>query len=132
VDFNEYRRGIALFNRAEFFQAHEVLEDIWRAAPAEEKKFLQGLVQVAVAFHHYSTGNFVGMRSVMDRAMRNLTGHPQRMEGIQLAPLMRSLAQWRKAVDSGQPRPPLPHMELAPGLLKHLKSRDSEDGKQKT
>ena len=132
MDFNEYRRGIALFNRAEFFQAHEVLEDIWRAAPTEDKKFLQGLVQVAVAFHHYSTGNFVGMRSVMERAMRNMTGHPQRIEGIKLAPLMRSLTRWREAMDGGQPHPPLPRMELAAGLLKHIESADSEDKKQKT
>lgn len=132
MDFNLYSRGIALFNRAEFFAAHEVLEDIWRAAPLEEKKFLQGLVQVAVAFHHYSTGNFVGMRSVMERAMRNLTGHPQVTDGIKLAPLMRSLAQWQEAMDSGQAHPALPRMELAPGLLKHLKSHDSEDRRQKT
>ena len=132
MDFNEYRRGITLFNRAEFFQAHEVLEDIWRAAPVEEKKFLQGLVQVAVAFHHYSTGNFVGMRSVMERAIRNLTGYPQRMEGIQLAPLMRSLTQWREAMDSGQPHPPLPRMEIAPGLLKNLRSHHSGDRTHKT
>jgi len=112
VDFDEYRRGIALFNRAEFFQAHEVLEDIWRAAPVEDKKFLQGLVQVAVAFHHYSTGNFVGMRSVMARAMGNLAGHPQRVEGIKLEPLMDSLTRWREAMDDGGPRPALPQMEL--------------------
>jgi len=112
VDFNEYRRGIALFNRAEFFEAHEVLEDIWRAAPVEDKKFLQGLVQVAVAFHHYSTGNFVGMRSVMARAMANLTGHPQRLEGIKLEPLMDSLTRWREAMEGGRPHPELPRMEL--------------------
>ena len=118
MDFNEYRRGIALFNGAEFFEAHEVLEDIWRAAPAGEKKFLQGLVQVAVAFHHYSTGNVVGMRSVMERAMRNLAGHPQHTENIQLGPLLHSLAQWREAMDSGKPHPPLPRIELARGLRK--------------
>jgi len=61
-----------LFNEAHFFDAHEILEDIWRAAPPENKKFVQGLVQVAVAFHHYSTGNRVGMRSVLERAVRNL------------------------------------------------------------
>jgi uncharacterized protein len=127
VDFDQYRRGIALFNRAEFFEAHEVLEDIWRAAPAEDKKFLQGLVQVAVAFHHHSTGNFVGMRSVMVRAMGNLAGHPQRVEGIKLAPLMDSLVKWREAMDDGQPDPPLPRMELAsaalPGKSPHHRAR---------
>ena len=55
MDSDQYLRGISLFNNAEFFDAHEALEDIWRAAPPENKKFLQGMVQVAVAFHHYST-----------------------------------------------------------------------------
>jgi predicted metal-dependent hydrolase len=132
VDFSEYGRGVALFNRAEFFQAHEVLEDIWRAAPAEEKKFLQGVVQVAVAFHHYSTGNFVGMRSVMERAMRNLSGHPQRIKLIELAPLLRSLTLWREAMDSGQPHPPLPCIELAPGFSRNLKLHHSGEGKHGT
>ena len=42
-----FRSGIELFNQAEFFEAHEALEEVWRAAPAGEKMFLQGLIQVA-------------------------------------------------------------------------------------
>ena len=38
VEFERYREGAELFNRAEFFEAHEVLEDIWRAAPLADKK----------------------------------------------------------------------------------------------
>ena len=49
VDSAQYRQGVELFNRAAFFDAHEALEDVWRAAPLAEKKFLQGLIQVAVA-----------------------------------------------------------------------------------
>ena len=60
VDQAGFSRGIALFNHGEFFEAHEVLEDVWRAAPPGEKKFLQGLIQVAVSFHHRSTGNLIG------------------------------------------------------------------------
>ncbi len=41
VDLDHYREGIELFNRADFFDAHEVLEDVWRTAPVGEKKFLQ-------------------------------------------------------------------------------------------
>ena len=128
MDVEHYRRGIALFNRAKFFEAHEVLEDIWRAAPAEDKKFLQGVVQVAVAFHHYSSGNFVGMRSVMERAVRNLTGHPQRLEWIELAPLLSSLQHWREAMDNRQPHPPLPRIKLATAFLTGLKSHNRKDG----
>ena len=108
----DFVRGVALFNDARFFEAHEVLEDIWRAAPSEQKKFLQGLVQVAVAFHHYSTGNRAGMRSVMERAMRNLTGYPARYAGVEVTRLLGSLAQWRQALDGGQTPPRLPRIEL--------------------
>ena len=111
VHEQELRRGIDLFNRGEFFEAHEVLEDVWRAAPAGEKKFLQGLVQIAVAMHHHSTGNLVGMRSVMERGMNNLGGHAEGFCGINLEPLMKSLSQWREAMEAGQTLP-APRIEL--------------------
>jgi uncharacterized protein len=111
ISHQELRRGIELFNRGEFFEAHEVLEDVWRGAPVEQKKFLQGLVQLAVAFHHHSTGNLVGMRSVMQRGMNNLLGQEEGFCGIDLVPLMKSLMVWREAVNRGQALP-APQIEL--------------------
>jgi predicted metal-dependent hydrolase len=110
---SEYLHGIALFNQGKFFDAHEVLEDVWRAAPHEEKKIWQGLIQVAVALHHYSTGNRVGMRSVMVRAMKNLAGHPRGFHGVQIPRLLKSLAGWLEAFDNDQTLPALPRIEVA-------------------
>jgi predicted metal-dependent hydrolase len=110
VDSDQYFRGISLFNTGHFFDAHEALEDVWRAAPPENKKFLQGLVQVAVAFHHYSTGNRVGMRSVLERAIRNLAEPPGSFGQIQLTVLLQSLGQWREALDKNASPPPLPRI----------------------
>lgn len=112
VSGEELRRGILLFNRGEFFEAHEVLEDVWRGAPKEQKRFLQGVVQLAVAFHHYSTGNLVGMRSVMERGIKNMAGQAEGYCGIRLAPLLRSLAAWQEALETGRSLPPLPRIEL--------------------
>jgi predicted metal-dependent hydrolase len=113
VDLDQYLRGISLFNNAEFFDAHEALEDIWRAAPPENKKFLQGLVQVAVAFHHYSTGNRIGMRSVLERAIKNLAEPPGNFGQFQLAPLIQSLDEWRQALDNNSPLPALPRIHAS-------------------
>jgi predicted metal-dependent hydrolase len=110
VESDQYRRGISLFNNAKFFDAHEALEDVWRAAPLENKKFLQGLIQAAVAFHHYSTGNRVGMRSVLERAIKNLAQPAGSFGRIQLASLLHSLVQWREALDHPSPVPPLPRI----------------------
>lgn len=72
----DFARGVELFNHAHFFDAHEVLEDLWRPIPPDAplRRHLQGMVQLAVAFHHESTGNYVGARSVLSRALRNLNG----------------------------------------------------------
>lgn len=103
MNVDGYVRGIQLFNQRHFFDAHEVWEDVWRAAKGPEKKFLQGLIQVAVAFHHHSTGNLVGACSLLDRARKNLVGYPPEFGGIQLGALLVSLAKWRDAVASGSP-----------------------------
>ncbi len=112
MDSDALALGIELFNEGKFFEAHEVLEDFWRAAPPEQKKFLQGLVQVAVAFHHHSTGNRVGMRSVLERAARNLEDNLRSFDRIDLPPLMKSLREWQLAQEQRLTNPPLPRIEL--------------------
>jgi predicted metal-dependent hydrolase len=100
--------GLDLFNHAEFFEAHEALEDVWRAAPMPEKKFLQGLIQVAVALHHHGKGNLVGARSLLKRASRNLSLYPENFGGINLDSLLNSISDWQHALDEGRPVPPPP------------------------
>ncbi len=94
----ELGRGLGLFNRGLFFDAHEVLEDVWRAAPADSalRLHLQGMVQLAVAFHHHSTGNLVGARSVLERGMRNLTGGDRSFPDLDLDRLHTELESWRR------------------------------------
>jgi predicted metal-dependent hydrolase len=105
-----YERGITLFNRAAFFEAHEVLEDVWRSAVPAEKKFLQGLIQVAVAFHHHSRGNLAGAQSLLLRASKNLGGYPDRYSGIELSSLRESVTEWHQALCENKPVPPLPRL----------------------
>jgi uncharacterized protein len=114
VHADGFLQGIELFNAAEFFEAHEVLEDVWRAAPEPERKFLQGLIQVAVALHHHSRGNVVGCRSLLGRASRNLSAYPERYRGIDLAALLKALNRWSEALEQGQPLPPVPRLETHP------------------
>jgi len=107
VDLQLYLRGIELFNRGEFFEAHEVLEDVWRAAPASEKLFLQGLIQISVAFVHHSRGNHQGAQSLLRRACRNLSGYPAVCEGIDLQGLIASAERWRAALEENSAPPAL-------------------------
>ena len=108
----EINRGVVLFNRARFFDAHEVLEDVWRSVPRDGpvgrhsrpssrhlRLHVQGMVQLAVAFHHASTGNLVGARSVLKRALRNLDGADSSFPGLDLDRLRTDLAPWQQYLD---------------------------------
>lgn len=106
MDTPTFQRGLTLFNAREYFDAHEVWEDAWRAAPMEEKKFLQGLIQVAVALHHHSRGNLEGTRSLLDRAQRNLSHYPDSYAGVNLASVRAAIAQCQQALSAGAPLPP--------------------------
>jgi predicted metal-dependent hydrolase len=110
----EFERGVDLFNRAHFFDAHEVLEDVWRALPRDRpsgrrlRLHLQGLIQLAVAFHHESTGNHVGARSVLERGLRNLKGAERSFPNLDFDRLRAELADWQKHFAGAAPRPKPP------------------------
>ncbi|NMC21754.1 MAG: DUF309 domain-containing protein [Thermogutta sp.] len=77
-----FERGIAAFNRGEYFEAHEIWESVWLAAEGPLREFLQGLIQVSVALHHLSRGNLRGARSLIERAEAHLAGVPSPFHGI--------------------------------------------------
>lgn len=91
---DKFRRGIILFNSGEFFKAHEVWEEIWLAAGEPEKTFLQGLIQLAAAFHHYSRGNRAGMQLLVTAALQKLEKFPAEYFAINLGALRMAAADW--------------------------------------
>lgn len=108
-------RGLHLFNLAHFFEAHEALEDAWRECTRGTplRRHTQGLVQLAVAFHHESRQNFVGARSVLDRGIRNLTGAEESFPHLDFAQLRSELSNWQKHLAGAaglRNRPALPRI----------------------
>jgi hypothetical protein len=55
-----YLAGALLFNRQDYFEAHEVWEDLWAEAHGDERRFYQGLIQAAVGLCHFGRGNLGG------------------------------------------------------------------------
>jgi hypothetical protein len=58
-------RAASLANHGLFFEVHELLEPVWFRASEPERTALQGLIQIAVAFHHLENGNREGARSLL-------------------------------------------------------------------
>ncbi len=55
-----YLAGVLLFNAGDFFEAHEVWEDLWADSAGRERSFYQGLIQAAVGLCHFGNGNLRG------------------------------------------------------------------------
>lgn len=51
LDWEDFRRGIVLFNDEKFWESHEAWEDVWKRHPEKSRLFFQGLIQVAAGMH---------------------------------------------------------------------------------
>jgi predicted metal-dependent hydrolase len=74
-----YLGGIMFFNSRDFFEAHEVWEGLWlELAGGPERRFIQGLIQAAVALYHFGNGNIAGAKKLYrtSRAYMEPCGSP--------------------------------------------------------
>ena len=94
--------GLALVRDGRGFDAHELFEELWRAAPPSERDLYQGLVHVAVATYQDGRGNAVGRTRQLEKALRRLTPYAPAYAGIEIEPL---LAWCRESLAAGRCAP---------------------------
>ncbi|HEX6160699.1 MAG TPA: DUF309 domain-containing protein [Thermoanaerobaculia bacterium] len=93
--------GISLFNAHQFWHAHEAWEHDWLTATDPHKQFLQGLIQLAAAYHHVQRGTYRGGVRLFDAALRRLAPFPPLHEGIDRASAVNAAALHRERIASG-------------------------------
>ncbi len=80
-----YLAGIELFNRREYFEAHEVWEELWHDTCGPERRFYQGLIQAAVAVYHAGNGNARGARRLFHSGRRYMTAFASHHLGLDVS-----------------------------------------------
>jgi uncharacterized protein len=103
-------RGLDLIREGAYFEAHEELEDEWRTAPTAERDFLQGLVHVAVAWHHAGRGNRPGCERQLEKADRRLGPYRPEHRGVDVASVLDQVARARESVAAGSLDLPAPRV----------------------
>lgn len=96
-----FELGISHFNEGRFFEAHEEWERLWLAESEPHKTFLQGLIQLAAAFHHHTRGNRRGAEALLAAAVAKLDQFPGNYHGLALAELRSSACEWLIALRNG-------------------------------
>ena len=112
----ELSEGLRCFHSGEFFEAHEHWEAVWLVTPEPEKTFLQGMIQITAAFHHFQRNNFTGTISLLRSALGRLDQYSESFAGIALAPLRSEIRLWLNALEAlatPGPPPPIPKIRFS-------------------
>jgi uncharacterized protein len=89
----EYIQGIEHFNAHEFFEAHEVWEDIWARTTGRNQLFYKGLIHAAVALHHFGNRNLRGARKVWGSCSQYLTPYAPHHLGLNVEQFLEQMHQ---------------------------------------
>ena len=85
----EYIDGIRRLNAGEYFEAHEIWEEIWLRSSGDRKLFYQALIQAAVGMHHYEKGNIRGALGMHKNVIEKLERLPDVYMSLDLAQFKR-------------------------------------------
>jgi len=96
-----FKRGLEAIRSGRYFEAHEELEEAWRAAPAEERDFFQGLVHVAVAWYQAGRGRPVATGRQLDKTARRLAAFAPAYRGVDVESVLRQVEAARERVRAG-------------------------------
>jgi predicted metal-dependent hydrolase len=105
-----YLAGVLLFNERDFFEAHEVWEDLWADSGPPERRFYQGLIQAAVGLLHFGNGNLRGAAKLYRSSRDYMAPYTPRYLGLDVGDFWRQMER----CFAGVLGPEEPHRSLRP------------------
>jgi hypothetical protein len=115
---HRYLEGIRLFNECDFFEAHDVWEELWSEYQGPSRRFFQGLIQTAVCLHHFGNGNTRGARKLYHSSRAYLADYRPVHLGLDLDKLFVELeACCREILDESET---VPKATIRPELIPEL------------
>jgi predicted metal-dependent hydrolase len=112
-----YAGWFACFNRGDYFEAHDVLEDLWlgqRQGPND--LFYKGMIQLAGAFVHLKKNRLRPADALFRLAQFNLARYRPVHERLDLEEVLGLIREWRDDLARGgfaenpMSRRPAPHL----------------------
>jgi predicted metal-dependent hydrolase len=96
------------FNRGLYFEAHDVLEELWLADKyGPNYSFHKGLIQLAGAFVHLQKDRLRPANALFSLAKNNLMQYPDQHDGLDLSKWLALIADWEADLSDGSGENPL-------------------------
>ncbi|MBI3000844.1 MAG: DUF309 domain-containing protein [Deltaproteobacteria bacterium] len=118
-----FLKGIEQFNRGEFFECHETLEEIWLEEHGEDREFYQGIIQIAAGYFKWEQGVLIGAIKLWRMGLAKIEVYPPDHLGIELAAFVegvgKNLAELEATYQAGGDSPLLevPVLRLTHGAV---------------
>jgi predicted metal-dependent hydrolase len=96
-----YAGYFVLFNQQKFYEAHDVLENLWLAdRHGANGNFYKGLIQLAGAFVHLQKNRLRPSAALFKLAQANLEKYPSRHEQLDVGALLDLISAWLNCLES--------------------------------
>jgi predicted metal-dependent hydrolase len=113
-----YLQGIRYFNDCEFFEAHETWEELWTEYRGPLRRYYQGLIQAAVALHHFGNGNIRGAKKVYVSSRAYLEDFRPACQGLDLEAFLTQYERCFGEVLASTEE--FPRIEIEPDLIPEI------------
>jgi len=105
--------AIDKFNSGNFFEAHEILEDIWYDVHDETKQLYQGLLHFATALYHLTDkNNPKGALLQLDKALKKLSESDITLSGLDIKKISRQINALEVKIKKGEAVKRLPLIKI--------------------
>ena len=102
INDSRFLRGMKLFNSCQWYESHDVFEEIWHETSGSERQFLQAIVQVAVAQVHLENGNRNGATILYGEALGRLKKSKLVDSGLDVEKLCECITKRLESLQIGQ------------------------------
>ena len=95
-----FLKGVDSFNNKSFYDAHESWELLWSEYALQDALFIQGLIQLSVAFFHITNLNLIGSKNLFNKCLPKLKKFPSNHRDLNLSDIIDSAEESLKMVSS--------------------------------
>ena len=90
-----FQEGLKQYRLMDYFESHEVWEELWSGFYLVDRKFIQGLIQLSVSFVHIGNGNMIGAKSLLRKSKEKFKQFSGIHRGINIKLLLKQV-EYRK------------------------------------
>ena len=95
-------KGLELFNEKDYFECHEVIEELWLETPSDDKHrdLYKGVIQAAAAIYQFDRGILSGALGLYKTAVGYLEPYGPKALGLNIEKMVRDLKRCFKELET--------------------------------